>query len=460
MTTWVGLSAITGPSVLPLLLAVVVLLNVGVAVVQRPQRALLILAALLPFDGLLLIVPGGESVSAWKEALVLVTLVATLAAPPSARRSTPIPYAPWIPAVVAFVVLGAVSAVTVGGLIGLWGFKIAFFYVVVPFIVWRCPLDARERDRLVTILMATGAITAAYGLVQQVLGGDRLNAMGYEYNTAIRFSGGLLRSFSSFTQPFSFGLFVTMVLLVCLPIAMADNRRRRNRLFLVASPRAGARDGGSSVVRGATLGLLVGLLFLMLWRFRGVFHVLVPGALAVLLVPTSVITAYFSSSSLGQRTTGWSTIIDLIVAHPLGNGIGTTGAAAEKVAELGVDTDLLVTTSGTDLYLPDNQYVKSAIELGPLGVWLLILVGATVIAAAIAAARRSDGDDRALAQGIAASVVGAAAASVVSTYLEIFPLDFFFWLLVGVLLCLDRTSSTTPSPSDQEAAESRPISAS
>ena len=97
--------------------------------------------------------------------------------------------------------------------------------------------------------------------------------------------------------------------------------------------------------------------------------------------------------------------------------------------------------------------MKTVIELGPIGLWLLLLLGAAVVAQAVGLARRTTGDDQALAQGIAASVIGAAAASLVSTYLEIFPLDFYFWLLVGVMLNLDTTAEDPPADpvADDEA---------
>lgn len=451
------------------LVGAVVLGHVAFAVCRRPQLGLLLLALLLPFDGLLQVVSFGESVAPWKEALVCATLAATFLAPASARRRPPeatgslVSRMPgWLPVVVVFAGVGAVSAIVVGGTVGLWGFKIAYFYMLVPLILWRCPFDARDRDRLVTILMGTGVAVGAFGLVQQVLGPERLNALGWEYNTAIRFSGDLMRSFSTFTQPFSFGLYVSFVLLVALPVAMADWQRTRNLVFLVAAPFLVVAMA-SSVVRGAMLALVVGGIVLAAWRFRGLAHAGAPALIALAFVPASALTAYFSSSSLGQRTSGWSDILSLVAAAPLGNGVGTTGAAAEKSLELGVDPDLLVTvptSTGVELYLPDNQYVKTVIELGPIGLWLLLLLGASVVASAVAAARRTQGDDRALAQGIAAATIGAAAASLVSTYLEIFPLDFYFWLTVGILLCLDTASRSTPSPSAPEAVGSRPTSAS
>ncbi len=425
-----------------LVLGLAALVVLVLALIQRPQRGLLLLAALLPFDGLLLIVPGGEAAGPWKEAVLMLTLLAVVVSPRAAHAAGPIAMPPWVPPAVAMISLGVISAVITGGTIGFWGFKISFLYAVVPVILWACPFTASDRDRLVSILMVTGTVTALVGLAQQVAGPTRLNDIGYEYNSAIRFSGGLLRSFSTFTQPFSFGLFVSLTLLICLPIAMADVKRTRNLLFLVVSPLL-VVGMSTSVVRGATLALVVGLLVLALWRFRGLFHAAVPAFIAVLFVPVSVLTSYVSSSSLGQRTTGWQTIFDSLLTAPLGNGIGTTGAAAEKAEELGANIDDLVTYgSGADLYLPDSQYVKTIIELGPLGLWLLLLWGAAGVATAVAVARRTTGNDRALAQGIAASIIGAAASSLVANYLEIFPLDFYFWLLLGVLLTVGSPAAT------------------
>ena len=412
----------------------------------------------MPFDGLLLVLPGGASLAPWKEAVVLGVLVATFLAPASARRQHRVPRAGWVPAAVGLTALGVISALVVGGVVGFWGLKIGFFYVLVPLILWRCPFDQADRDRLVSILMATGLVTAVVGLAQQAVGPERLNALGYEYNDVIRFAGSVLRSFSTFTQPFSFGLFVALVLLVCLPVAMSDLRRRRNMAFLATVPilLAGMT---SSVVRGAFLGLFAGLVFLLLWRYRGLLHAMLPIALVVALLPPAVLTAFLSSKSLGQRTTGWSEVLDRMITAPLGNGIGVTGATAEKALLLGAEPSEVLLLDGR-MYQPDNQYVKTMLELGPLGLWLLLLLGAAAIVSAVRIAREVEGNDRALAEGVAASVVGAAAASLVSTYLEIFPLDFYFWLLLGVLLCYDRPSTSTRSRCVPAEVESRPTSVS
>ena len=437
-------------------LALVLAGNLGWALGARPQRGVLLLAALAPFDGLLLIAPAGDLLAPWKEGLTLLVLVATFLAPASARARAAQPVTGWVPAAVGLLVLGLASAVWSGNVVGLWGVKVSYFYLLLPVILWRCPFDRRERDRLVGILMVTGVVTALVGLVQQRLGPTRLHELGYGYNDVIRFSGSTLRSFSTFTQPFSFGLFLTLVLLVCLPVAMSDLRRPRSLAFLALTPVL-VLGMATSVVRGAMLGLAAGLLLLAVWHYRGLFHAFVPVALSVVLVPTTLLTTFLSSSSLQERTTGWSEVFAQLLSAPLGHGLGTTGAAAQKAVEGGAPLSDVVTLGGR-VYQPDNQFVKAAIELGPLGLWLLVLLFLAVIAAAVSVAGSSHGDDQAFARGVAASVVGVTVASLVSTYLEIFPLDVYFWMLVGVLWSNDRSSTSTRSAFAPVAAGSRPTS--
>jgi len=103
------------PELLPLVLAGVVALPIAavlvVKLVERPQRGVLLLAALVPFDGLREITsfPAG-----WKEALVVVTLAATFVAPRESRGVPGRRLPSWAFVVAAFFLLGTASALAVG----------------------------------------------------------------------------------------------------------------------------------------------------------------------------------------------------------------------------------------------------------------------------------------------------------------------------------------------------------
>lgn len=415
-----AIALLVGQWELVLLAAVVV--PAGLAIAARPQRGVLALVALAPFHGLLLIAPLPPMFSGWKEALVLVTLAATFVAPPSALAATGRPLPIWVPAVLGLVALGSASALMVGGTQAAVGLKINYFYLLAAVAIWRCPLDRDERDTLVSILMATGVVVAVYGLGQQVLGAERLVELGYAWNENVRFAGGFLRSISSFNQPFGFGFYLMVVLLIGLPQALADRLRPRNQAFLVALPLIGLALA-STFVRGAWLGLAAGLAFLGAQRYRALLLVIPVAVVLLALLPADVAETALSATSSEQRLEGWQQHLEVVAANPFGTGIGSTGSAAERVLE----------GTGERRYQPDNHYFKTVLELGPLGLWFLVLLFLAAFLAVRDRARRLSGTDGALAWGVAASIVAAGVASMVATYLEIFPLDLLFWVLLSVV---------------------------
>jgi len=396
----------------------------GIAIATRPQRGVLLLAALVPFDGLLLLAPFPAWVNGWKEVLVLLTFAATAVVPRAARVTGDRHLPPWLPAVAGMGLLALVSAVLIGGVQAVVSLKIGFFYLLVFAILWRCPLNAHERDRLVTILMVTGCITAVVGIIQQIVGQEVLAALGYDYNVTIRTAGGFLRSFSTFNQSFPFALFLMLVLLIGLPVALTDPRRLRNRLFLIGVP-VYVLGLLTTIVRAAWMGLGIGLLYLGIRRFRSLLLPLPLALVALLFLPSSLGAAALSSSSSQERVSGWQSNVATVLAHPLGAGIGASGSAAEKAAELAA--------SNEPIYQPDNYYYKTLYELGLLGLWMLLLLLISAFTSVRAAASQVLGVDAALADGVSACVLAAATVSTVATYFEIFPMDVYFWLLLGVI---------------------------
>ncbi|MDQ4068434.1 MAG: O-antigen ligase family protein [Actinomycetota bacterium] len=427
--------AVWADAVLPLAVFAL-LMPLAVGLTRRPQRGLLVLAALVPFDGLLLLVPRLPPPAAgWKEALVVATLGATFVAPAGARAATGRRLPDWVPAVAGMVALGLVSALVVGGLQAAWGLKISFFFLLVAIVVWRCPLSRRERDAVVTILMATGFVTAVYGLAQQALGTSGLAALGYQYNSTIRTTRGLLRSFSSFDNPFAFGFFLMLVVLIGVPHALARPDRLRSRLFLLALPVfVGAL--ASTFVRGAWVGLVVGLAYLGWARFPRLLLGLPLVLVGVLLLPSAVSSAAFSSSSGAQRVAGWQANLSEVTRHPLGLGLGSSNAAAEKVAGTGPQRD--------GVYHPDNEYYRAVYELGVLGLWFTVLLYASAFLSVRAGGADRDSEDGLFALAVSSTVLAAAAASVVATYLDTFPNNVYFWLLLAVV-------ATQGLPSDDAA---------
>jgi putative inorganic carbon (hco3(-)) transporter len=417
--------AVLGPASV-LTLAVVAPLVVALA--TRPQRGLLLLAALVPFDGLLLLMdPVPPLVAGWKEGVVLITLAATFVAPAGARAPGRRPLPAWWPAVAALFGVSLASGVAVGGLQAAWGLKIAFFFLLVAVAAWRCPLDARERDRLVTILLVAGVLTAVYGIVQQAMGHDALHHLGYEYNTAIRFTGGFVRSFSSFDNPFGFAYFLMLVLLIVVPHALSEPRRLRSRVTLCCLPIL-ALGLATSFVRGAWIGLAVGLAYLAWSRFRALALGIPVVAVGLVLLPGAVTSAAFAGSSGLDRVNSWHANLSEIASHPFGVGVGASNAAAERV--LGSHRE-------DEVFHPDNEYYRALYELGVIGLWLIVLVLTATFGATRTAAMRLGSEGSLFALATSATILAAAASAFVTTYFDTFPNDMYFWLLVGTVAALD-----------------------
>jgi putative inorganic carbon (HCO3(-)) transporter len=409
------------------LLVVLLAAPIALAIAQRPQRGVLLLIAAVPYWGLDAVVP---IPSGWKEALALFTVLWTLLSivgKPRPRRRWP----PVVQPFLAYFAIAGLSALVVGGTQAEIGLKIGFFWVLMAVMVWLRPLDARERDLAITIIMVNAVITAIVGLGQQVVGADRLARLGYEYNKTIRFTGHFLRSFSTFRQPFDFGFYLALVIVIGTSLSLREPRRPRSIFFFCTLPivTAGLLF---SFVRGAYLVVLVGLLYLAITRYRWLLMGVPIALLLLLALPGQYATPALGSQSFNQRSQSWTDNISTIF-DPLGHGIGTTGSAGEKVDKI------LKLQAGA--YQPDNQYFKTIYELGVLGLFFFVLLLIGAFRTARLAGMRLHGRDQALAEGLTAHILGVALACFVATYFEIFPMDFFFWLLLGIVVTCDRTSS-------------------
>lgn len=404
---------------------------VALLIAARPQRGVLLLAALVPLDGLLLILPVPSWMAGWKEALLLYTLLWTFLTVIGKPRP-PARVPSFVQPLLLYFAVGVVSASVVRGTQALVGLKIGYLFVLVILILWFCPFDAKDRDRLVSILMGMGFLTAVVGLAQQVLGAERLHAMGYEYDTTIRFTGGFVRSFSTFNLQFQFAFFLAMVLLVGIPVSLRDPARPRSILFFATSPVLVAALI-FTFARGGWLALGLGLAYLGFTRYKVLLLGVPIAALSLAFLPGQFTAPAFQARSFNERQVGWVENIGKVTSRPVGNGIGTTGSAAEKTRE--------VLRLDTNYFQPDNQYFKVLYELGVIGLWAFLFLLVSTFLYARHAGRVLSGFDQALADGVTANILGVIAACTVATYFEMFPMDFYYWLLMGVLVVSVRESS-------------------
>jgi len=201
-----------------------------------------------------------------------------------------------------------------------------------------------------------------------------------------------------------------------------------------------------------------------------VLAVLVPlGLAALFFIPGSAATSALSSDSTKARSTNWTENLDAILAHPLGIGVGETGAAKarsygqtieDQAAVLGIDltqknTDVYTDSlTGPGVYQPDNYYIKTIVELGVIGLWLLLRVLFGALREARRLERVPDPADQAFGIGVTAFLAAALFSMLFSTYLELFPMDMYFWLLLGITAATVRQYE--PDPEHSQVAAPRP----
>jgi len=427
-----------------------VLVPTAIAVARRPQRGIVLFALVLPFDGLIKVFGPGWA-DPWKQVLIAVLLVLTFTCPPEARAPRGRKVPGWMPAFAGLLVLGLISAVFVDRTTALTGLRISYFSVLILVVIWRCPLDRRDRDQLISVLLGLAIVTSLVGLWQQVVGHAYLADLGYQYDENIRFTVGLtLRSFSTFNLPFSFGFFLMIAVLAILPMAMAEPGRLRSKVFFVCLPLFAA-GMISSFVRGAMLGLAVGLLYLAFHRYKVLVYGIPLVLVAALFIPSgaTVTSAVFTSSSLGERTTSWQDRFEQIIDHPLGAGIGTTGAAADRTA-------IIKNADRDATYQPDNSYLKVTFELGVIGLWFLVALLVSMFLSTRAVERRCQGIDQDFVSGVSAQWLAIITASLVATYLELVPMDQYFWMMIGIVATMAPWVEEGPAIHAPDAVTARP----
>lgn len=418
-------------------LAVAVVVPTAVAVARRPQRGVLLFVVGLTVDGAIKGL-GSQSYGAWKQIAIVVLLALTFVCPEAARGPKGRRLPGWLQLAIALIAVGLVSSFFVNRTTALTGMRISYFSVLLVAVVWRCPFDRRDRDHLVTIFMILAVVTSLIGLWQQQVGHEYLHDLGYRYDDEIRFTVGMtLRSFSTFDLPTSFALYLMLAVLLGLPVALGDPRRIRNRLFLISLPLI-AIAMLFTFLRGALLGLGIGLLYLAFHRYKILVYGIPWVLCAALFIPTGAVLtkAVFSSSSIQERTTSWSERIDLIAEHPFGTGIGSTGAAAVDVAK--------TLRRGDTAFQPDNTYLKEAFELGVIGLWLLIFLFVAMFLSTRQVERRVSGPDVDFVVGVSAQLLAIGVASAVATYLELIPMDQLFWLMMAIVATIAPASRPGP----------------
>ncbi|MDD5026684.1 MAG: O-antigen ligase family protein [Candidatus Peribacteraceae bacterium] len=390
------------------------------------ERLTLILIALLPLHALLVTVgtkliagPGHAPLTAlalWKEGvLVFILALAMVEVALSLRRASSFRLDVMDLLILALIILGiVVTAFThQDWKLAVLGFKYDFLPLVAFFVLRRATWSEGFLDTACKVLLAAGAVTAAYGLTTLLLPREFFLWLGYGDAHSLYFPDQPLASFqliaetgirriqSTFSGPNQFGLWLLIPLAIIL--TQLKNLKGRHtsslRLFglfvflggaLFFSFSRSAWIGAAVMTLVALHGALPRRIF---WRsFAALMLVgVVVAAAGIALSPKALGRL---SSSRGHLTRPLEAV-HVIIAHPFGLGLGTAGPASNRVSETCVmlrpqddpawaksQPTLCVFLGTTQVqpadhicrcpFHPENWYLQIGVEFGVLGFILFI----------------------------------------------------------------------------------------
>jgi polysaccharide biosynthesis protein PslJ len=362
----------------------------------------------------------------------------------------------WLSALASVLVNGpridqlAVQGEVIKGLMFLASFLLVF-YLIVSVI--------RSYDHvqlLVRVIVAGGAVVAGFGVVEAWTGFNVFNRLGdliplLSLKEAIgeeTTRGGRLRVFASSQGPISLG--AALVMLIPLGIFLARTEKRRAFwLGLTGVITLGALSTGSRT--SVMMLLTVGLVFLWLRPMetrRGLVVLLLPALLAVQIVLPGTIGSLRSSffpegglvaqQSQNAGTRGSGRIADL--------GPSLDEASETPLFGQGYGTRVTGRDPRANALILDNQWLKSLLELGALGVFAWVWLFTRFARRLAPEAKADEGDRGWLLTAITASVLAFAVGMFFYDAFAFVQVTFLLYIFLALGMVLVAGPKRAPSP--------------
>ena len=256
--------------------------------------------------------------------------------------------------------------------------------VMLMYFVFLYNIRTKEFIRYILKLwLALAFFGAAYAFKQQYFGFFPFEDAYLHSDPAIAyllFIGGVWRKFSIFSDPVVFAYTMAVSSLLCIGLMTGPiSKRKKIVLFLLMC--FYLDNMLYSGTRGAFVLVPVAMILYAIMKFNTKILVLTISAAAIMVVlilmPTSNGTLYrfqtafkpSEDASYKVRKMNQKRIQPFILSHPMGGGLGSTGTWGKKFSP------------GTMLaaFPPDSGYVRVAVEMGWIGLFLLCLLMFTVL---------------------------------------------------------------------------------
>lgn len=441
------------------LLALPALAGLGYLWWRHPDWLLAGYLLLMPFHSLTFQVLGVELeagggvmtlVQSWKD-LLLAALLGRALLPVLLTGRLRMVH-PWLLVPLALYILVGVTAVlrSPSLVAGLYGFRGTFEPLALLLITLLLPLSMQWVRRIIPALLIVGGLVSLFAIVQVFVLGYPFLLRYFATNgvlpTALSFTGGAFpRANATFSSPNQVSLYLSFLILLGLNLALRLRRWRWPTMALVgllgvALLLTVSRSGWVATVAGMLVSGLI-------WRRKDILVmpllvltlIAVPLGLALGLDRYLVRTISLNDPSAAYRLDINQQNLEVVLANPLGIGLGTVGGRALNTRILG---------DNAQLYNSESYYLQTAMELGIPGLLLfLILIGSCGYIVYDTIFRLRDRFTVALAVSAAVCVVAAMTHAFFIAEFQDLTVASYLWFLVGLAMRL---------PALAEAKQPRP----
>lgn len=316
--------------------------------------------------------------------------------------------------------------------VGVEGLRVVVQYMLWFFVVTQLLKSPEGAKRLLNILTLTGFLVALYGVYQFIIAVD-IPAQWIDMNEDyVR-----TRVFSIFTRPNMLAGYLTLLVPIATGLFTAEKNRARKVYYAAATIVMGlcllftmSRQGwiacGAALVVfiwyknkklliPAVLGVAAFLVFCMF------FMPSVSSRILYLFSP-----AYYVSSMKGGRILRWTEGFELFKQNFwTGMGLGQYGGSVALSHKLNNSPSL------------DNYYLKTAVEMGIIGLTALVGLMYNIIAwCSRGIAKIQDEAQKDWSRGIIAGLFGVILYNFTENMLEIPLISSYFWMAAGIVMFL------------------------
>ncbi|MFI5152408.1 MAG: O-antigen ligase family protein [Chitinophagales bacterium] len=250
-------------------------------------------------------------------------------------------------------------------------------FIIIFYIICYCLLNSKARIIFfVYFFIGLSTCLALYACKQEWLGFFEFEARTIRNNPtaqALLFQGGIIRKFSTFSDPAASGICFAAAALQATILAWRDNGKARIWLFIaIVINLLGYSYSGT---RTATLIIAGGIAFYMIATFYEKRTLSFVGLIVVLYLCLSIFnsqnpvvarikTAFDGSkdASASLRDFNRHNIQPYVLAHPMGGGVFTSGAEGPKYNP----------GHFLEKFQPDSGYAKTMAEEGTIGLAILL----------------------------------------------------------------------------------------